>query len=146
MHSSSSLDQSQAIRTLPKDSDRFAPDNINEALIGCVKACGGSKLVGPALWPEKTPEAAQRALLDCLNPDRAAHLTPEQALHVMRLARQRGCHAGMRYMAASLSYSEPVPIEPRDEADELRRQVLRIGEELQQALRKMEGLSGGGAH
>lgn len=115
-------------------------ESINGALIECIKACGGSKQVGPRLWPEKTPDAAQRLLLDCLNDDRPARLTPEQMLLVLRMARDRGCHAGMQFIAAALSYSEPIPIEPKDEADELRRQVLEMGRTLQTALARIEQL------
>jgi hypothetical protein len=98
--------------------------SFNGALVDCVKACGGSAKVGPKLWPELLADAAQRKLLDCLNPDRPAKLDPEQVLFILRLARERGCHAGMSFLADSLSYAEPVPIEPRDEADELRRQFI----------------------
>jgi hypothetical protein len=115
-------------------------DSITGALIECIKACGGSKQVGPKLWPEKTPDAAQRLLLDCLNDDRPARLTPEQLLLVLRMARDRGCHAGMQFIASALSYSEPVPIQPKDEADELRRQVLEMGRTLQTALARIEQL------
>ncbi|MDO9313373.1 MAG: hypothetical protein Q7T97_02370 [Burkholderiaceae bacterium] len=116
------------------------PDSLNESLVECVKACGGSAKVGAKLWPEKTPEAAQRLMLDCLNDDRPAKLSPEQVLFILRLARERGCHVGMNFLAASLSYAEPVPIEPRDEADELRRQVLEMGRQLQTALSRIEQL------
>jgi hypothetical protein len=109
-------------------------ESLNDALIECVKACGGSKVVGIELWPAKGMEAAQRYLLGCLNPDRPEKLGPDEVLHVIRMARERGCHVGMQYIAAFLSYSMPTPVEPRDEADELRRQVLAIGQQLQTAL------------
>ena len=99
-------------------------ESFNEALIACVKACGGSKQVGPLLWPEKAPDAAQRALLDCLNEDRPAKLSPEQVLLILRLARGKGCHDGMEFIAAELGYAPPVPIEPRDEVAELQRQFI----------------------
>ena len=104
---------------------------INEALIECVKAAGGSKTVGAALWPEKAPDAAQRLLLDCLSDDRPQKLAPEQLMLVAKLARDRGCHALACHVAEALSYAEPVPIKPNDEADELRRQVLSMGRDLQ---------------
>ena len=113
-------------------------ESMNEALIECIKAAGGSALVGAKLWPEKAPSAAQRTLLDCLNEDRPAKLDPEQVLFVLRLARERGCHAGMSYLARTLSYSEPIPIEPKDERDDLRRQVLEMGKALQAALGRIE--------
>lgn len=58
----------QALRTLANFSRGFAMaefESVNDALIGAVKALGGSKQVGPLLWPEKAPDAAERlALLD----------------------------------------------------------------------------------
>lgn len=116
------------------------PESLNAALVECVKACGGSAMVGKKLWPEKTPDAAQRLILDCLNDDRPAKLSPEQVLFILRLARERGCHIGMSFLASSLSYAEPVPIEPRDEADQLRRELLEMGRDLQQKLAKLEAL------
>lgn len=119
-------------------------ESINDALIECVKACGGSKAVGVALWPAKGVEAAQRQLLACLNPERNEKLGPEEMIHVMRLARAKGCHAGMQHLSAELSYAEPVPVEPKDEADELRRQVLAMGQSLQKALSRIEQLDKSG--
>ncbi len=99
-------------------------ESFNDALIECVKACGGSKAVGLELWPAKGMEAAQRQLLACLNPDRSEKLSPDEALHVMRLARAKGCHAGMAHLAAELGYAEPSPVEPKDAAAELKRQFI----------------------
>jgi hypothetical protein len=99
-------------------------ESLNDALIECVKACGGSKVVGVALWPAKGIEAAQRLLLACLNPERNEKLGPDEVLLVLRMARERGCHAGMQYLAEALSYAEPVPIEPKDELADLLRQYL----------------------
>jgi hypothetical protein len=116
------------------------PESLNDALIECVKAAGGSKVVGIALWPAKGVEAAQRQLLACLNPERNEKLGPDEFLHVLRLARERGCHAGMQYLADALSYAEPQPIQPKDEADELRRQVLEMGRQMQQVFSRIEQL------
>lgn len=113
-------------------------DTVTAALIECVKAAGGSKVVGHKLWPEKAVDAAQRHLLACLNEGKAERLTPEQVLLVARLARDVGCHAYMHHCARALSYTEPAPIEPRDEADELRRQVLSLGKDLQSMLARLE--------
>ncbi len=99
-------------------------ESINDALIACAKACGGSKQVGALLWPEKTPDAAQRSLLDCLNEDRPAKLSPEQVMFLLRLARSKGCHDGMEFVAADAGYAAPQPIEPRDEMAELQRAFI----------------------
>lgn len=96
-------------------------ETLNDALKACITACGGSKQVGPLLWPEKAPDAAQRLLLDCFNDDRPAKLSPEQVLLVLRMARAKGCHEGIKFIAADLGYSIPVPIDPRDEAADLMR-------------------------
>lgn len=123
---------------------------MTEALIACVDACKdpanpkskGSKIVGPLLWPEKTPDDAQRLLLDCLNDDRPAKLSPAQVLFVFRLARARGCHVGMQFMAAELGYAEPVPVDPRDEAAELQRQFINKVDDLKAMCERISILSG----
>lgn len=99
-------------------------ESINDALIECVKAAGGSKHVGNKVWPDKTIDAAQRHLLNCLNEGKAERLTPDQALLIARLARAKGCHAYAEFIAADLGYAAPQPLEPKDEAAELRRQFI----------------------
>lgn len=99
-------------------------ESMNDALIACVKACGGSKMVGAQLWPEKTIDAAQRHLLACLNEDKAERLTPEHLLMLLRLARASGCHDGIDHIAESLGYAKPTPIDPKDEQAELQRQFI----------------------
>jgi hypothetical protein len=115
-------------------------DTINDALIACVKACGGSKAVGLKLWPEKPVDAAQRLLLDCLNEDRPQKLAPEQVEFVFRLARDKGCHVGIEYLAHALSYTVPAPVEPRDELAELERRFIGATEDLTQMLKRIEHL------
>lgn len=117
-------------------------ESINDALIECVKACGGSKVVGVALWPAKGVEAAQRQLLACLNPDRSEKLGPDEVLHVLRLARAKGCHAGMNQIASELGYAEPVPIEPKDERAELQRRFIEATRELQAMAARIGQLGG----
>jgi hypothetical protein len=101
-------------------------EGLNQALIECVKAAGGSANVGRKLFPEKTPESAQRALLDCLNEDRPAKLSPEQVLLILRLARAKGFHDGIGFILADLGYAPTTPIEPKDEAAELSRQAVEL--------------------
>lgn len=115
-------------------------ESLNAALVECVKACGGSAMVGAKLWPEKTPEAAQRLLLDCLNEDRPAKLSPEQVLFVLRLSREKGCHVGINFIAESLGYAEPVPIDPRDELTELLRQSNELRAQLLRSSERIERL------
>lgn len=115
-------------------------ESLNDALIECVKACGGSKVAGLALWPAKGVEAAQRTLLACLNPDRQEKLGPDEVLHILRMARERGCHVGMQYIAASLGYAEPVPVDPKDELAELLRQSIEANRQTQRLQERIERL------
>lgn len=115
-------------------------ETLNDALIECTKALGGSKRVGAAIWPEKAPDAAQRALLDALNEDRPAKLSPEQAMLIFRLARAKGIHIGMEFLSRDLGYTMPAPIEPKDEQAELQRQFIEAQKNMQDMLTRMERL------
>jgi len=110
------------------------------ALHQCILACGGYKQVGAAIWPNKAPDAAQRSLLNCLNEDRAERLSPDQVMQVLRMARDKGVHTGMGALCELLSYAAPVPLEPQDEADQLRREVLAMGQQLQATLERLNAV------
>lgn len=105
-------------------------ETINEALIACVKACGGSKQVGHKLWPEKTVDAAQRHLLACLNEDKPERLSPEQLTLLMRMGHGVGFHGVMEFFATSVGYSDPAPIDPRDELTELIKTSIELRKQL----------------
>lgn len=113
-------------------------DSINEALVECVKALGGSKKVGPDIFPDLAPDAAQRKLLDCLNDDRPQQLNPAQAVLIIRKAREIGCHVGMHYLADSLGYAEPVPIEPEDERAKLQREYIEAARSMRELAERIE--------
>jgi hypothetical protein len=120
--------------------DSLNVDSLNDALIACVNALGGSKVVGPMLWPEKMADAAQRALLDCLNPERPAHLTPEQMALVLRKARQAGHHEALGWLLDHLGYAAPVPMAPVDEAAELQRQFIAATEHMAGMMARLQAL------
>lgn len=54
------------------------------------------------------------------------------------MARDRGCHAWMEWCAHELSYAAPQPVQPRDEADELRRQFMLSVRALSQLAERIE--------
>ena len=114
---------------------------LTSVLIECVKAAGGSKVVGHRFWPEMLLDQAQRKLLDCLNDDRPHRLTPEQVLLVAQLARDAGCHAFMAYCAERLAYAPPVPRDPHDETAELQRAFMASVASQQAILRRLEALA-----
>lgn len=115
-------------------------ESLNDALIDAVRVLGGSKQVGPLLWPEKTPDAAQRLILACLNEDRPEHLTPEQMAMILRMCKAKGHHAAFSFLSADIGYSRPVPIEPRDESAELMRQVIESQKLLAKQMARLESL------
>jgi hypothetical protein len=99
-------------------------ESFTDALREAVRACGGSKLVGAKLWPEKAPDAAARLLQDCLNDTRAEKLSPDQVLLLTRMGRERGCHAVMAFLAIECGYAPPQPVEPEDERAALQREYI----------------------
>jgi hypothetical protein len=113
-------------------------ETFNQALIDCVKAAGGSAIVGKKVFPEKLPEAAQRALLDCLSEDRPAKLSPDQVRLILRLARDKGYHGGITYLLSDLGYAPTTPIEPKDEAAELMREYINTGALMAETAARME--------
>ena len=116
-------------------------ESFNDALVACVKALGGSKVVGPMLYPEKMVDAAQRALLDALNPERPNRLAAEQVLLIMRKARQAGFHDAADWMLRDLGYQPPVPAAPKDEMADLMRSFIEATkrqEETAANLQKMQ--------
>lgn len=99
-------------------------ETLNDALKAIVQALKGAKAVGVKLWPEKTPDTASRLLNDCLNPDRAEKLSPEQVLWLLAQGRQVGCHAAMNFLAREAGYSDPLPVDPEDNKARLRREFV----------------------
>ena len=123
----------------------MAPETLTDALIECVKAAGGSKAVGVALWGSAGGvDVAQRRLLSCLNPERPEKLSLNEVLQILRLAREKGCHAGMEFLAAELGYTEPVPVDSKDEIAELLRQSNELRAQLVKSNERIERLLQGG--
>ncbi len=87
----------------------YGPDDIYEALKDAVRALGGAKAVGMRLRPEKAFNGAERWLLDCINPNRAEKLDPEQVMTVMRWSREVGHHDLMGFLTLGAGYESPKP-------------------------------------
>ena len=118
--------------------DALFYESINDALDAVVKACGGAKVVAAKLWPEKTPDAAHRLLLACLNESRVEKLSPEQTLFLLKLGRERNCHAAMNYLARDCGYADPAPTEPEDERARLQREFIEAQKAMQALAGRME--------
>lgn len=115
-------------------------ETLNDALIECVKAAGGSKSVASILWPEKPLNDAQRLLLACLNTERSEKISPEQTMLILKLAKDAGSHVGIEFMCNSLSYSKPNPIEPEDEKAELMREFIQAQKAMTQLADKLSNV------
>ena len=115
-------------------------ETVNDVMIACVKALGGSKVVGLRLWPELPVDKAQRKLLDCLNPERDHRLSPEQAQVILLWSRDAGYHDGWAAYCAWTGYNVSGPLTPADERGELQRQVAAMVKLQQQLLARMEAL------
>lgn len=98
-------------------------DDVYAAMRGFVSAAGGSKVIGPLIFPTKGDKAAGW-LDDCLNRDRNAKLDPEEMLLLLKLARERNFHGVMGYILTETRYAPPEPIEPEDEVTKLLREYL----------------------
>lgn len=99
-------------------------EDFYDALRDVVKALGGFKKVGADMQPEKPVDQAGRWLANALDQNRPEKLDPEQVLFLMKQGRAIGCHIAAAYISAECGYSDPQPIEPRDEMAELQRQYI----------------------
>lgn len=115
-------------------------ESLADALRDCIAACGGTKVVGKILWAEKDPDVAGRLLSDCLNESKREKLSPEQVLLVLEMARAKGCHVGMNFIARKLGYADPVPIEPEDERAKLQRVFIESTRDLARIADRIEQL------
>lgn len=117
-------------------------EDIWQALRDCVSALGGSKKVGLLLRPEIDAQTAGRWLLDCLNPERKEKLCVEQMMLVLREARKVGCHAGIAFIARDAGYADPQPLNPEDEAAQLKREFIASVKASQAIAARLERLGG----
>lgn len=113
-------------------------ETLSDALRECVSACGGMKAVGSRLWPEKDPEHAGRLMSDCLNDAKREKISPDQMLLLLRMARERGCHAGLTFIARALGYADPTPIEPEDERAKLQREYIEAARHMARLAERIE--------
>lgn len=115
----------------------------NDALTGVVHALGGFKTVGCLLRPEwnSKPLSASQWLRDCLNPEKAERLNPDQVFMLLRLAREQDYHAAKHWMDAELGYEQGRPLTPQDEAVRLHARCADLARDLRASVERLERLS-----
>ena len=110
-----------------------------DALRAAVQGLGGAKQVGARLWPDKSPDAAGRLLLDCLNNGRAEKLDLTQVICVLSWAREAGCHGPMQWICAEAGY-EARPVTRAEEVDRVAAIVEQSSKTLAAAVATLERL------
>lgn len=118
-------------------------DTILEAIRADVMAAGGMKKVGTALRGEATDaETARRWLSDCLNEHRAEKLGLDELVAVIRMAKQKGSHVTMLYLADQCGFTRPRPVETADEKARAQRDLMNLLSELPDVVARAESVLG----
>ncbi len=96
----------------------------------------GRKRLAKELWPDKSERDAHNLFDACLNPERKERFSPSQLMFLAKRGRGAGYHAILCFMclASTLGYSEPTPVDPRDELADL----LRVSIEARRAAAKLD--------
>jgi hypothetical protein len=114
-------------------------DSPEDALRAAVQLLGGAKQVGAKLWPDLTPDAAGRKMLDCLNLGRAERLSLGQVMKLLQWARDAGHHAPMAWICSEVGY-EAKPVAREEELDRVALAVEHSSKTLAAALATLERL------
>lgn len=117
-------------------------ESPEDALRAAIQALGGPKKVGAMLWPDKSVDNASRLLHDYINASRAEKLELSQAMLILTMAKEAGCHAPFAWMAAQIGY-DVKPITKAEEVDRLATVVEQSTKTLADALSKLERMRAG---
>jgi hypothetical protein len=110
-------------------------DTIYDAIGADIAAAGGFKVVAGKLWPTESNAAAK--LRNSINPEQPHKLCPDEVLAIKRLAREAGSNATVEYEAQFLGY-QVAWVDPKDQAEELRREVRDLLENVTRKLDRIE--------
>lgn len=110
-----------------------------DALRHAVQLLGGAKQVGARLWPDQSPDAAGRKMLDCLNTGRAERMSLGQSMKVLQWARDAGHHGLMVWICGEVGY-DARPVTRAEEVDRVTSVVESSSKMLATALATLERL------
>lgn len=113
-------------------------ESVYDALSAIVAHLGGPKSVGALLWPAKPVDDSRKLLKDCLNPDRAEKLDPEQLVMLFRLARESGFHVSKHWLDGETGYLPSTPADPVEEEARLVTVIEQAGKTMQTALAALD--------
>lgn len=117
-------------------------EGAEDALKAAVQALGGTKTVGPLLWPDKGVDNSSRYLHDCLNPSRSEKLDINQVIFILNLAKQAGAHSPFFWLANEIGY-DAKPITKAEEVDRLTAVVEQASKTLSGAVAALERIQKG---
>lgn len=120
-------------------SERLFYDDWQDAARAVIQAAGGTKRAAGRVFPQKSGDAAERLLRDCLNENRSERPDPEALVRLLQLGREAGCHALMHFLAQEAGYKAD-PVEPRDELAALQRDYIEAVRALGSLSERMERL------
>jgi hypothetical protein len=109
-------------------------DSLFDAIGADIAAAGGFKTVASKLWPAESLSTSAARLRNSINAEQPQKLCPDELLQIKRLAYEHGSTATVDYEAQQLGY-QVTWVDPKDEADELRRQ---IADQLAEVSRKLD--------
>jgi hypothetical protein len=107
---------------MPEQSSLFH-DSIHDAIGADIVALGGKKKVATLLWPHLKPETAYTRIAHCLSEEFPEKLAPEEMLFIARKACETGSRAILAYLNQECGCAPPIPVDPLDEAEALRRDI-----------------------
>ena len=120
---------------------RLFYEDIYDALQAAVHHLGGAKVIGPDLWPEKTPDAAARLMRDCTNSNRPERLNPEQLLFILKKCRAADFHGLKHFIDAEAGYERAAPLDPIDELAQAQREFVDSVQHLKNLSAQIERLA-----
>lgn len=120
--------------------DSLFCDDLRDALMGLVRACGGLKAVAHMLKPTMGVEAAAGWLRKALTTGERERLDLDDLQFLLRLGREKGCHVGMRQLTREAGYTDPTPLDPEDERAALQREWIESIRRMEALARRIEGI------
>jgi len=110
-------------------------ESSEEATKAAIQLSGRTpKDVGLMLWPEKSPTAAQTALLNALNENRSERLTADQHIAV---ANYTGRFDWLYFAAMQCSHARPQRVTPEAKAAEQQAAFIRMAKDMKSLLAQM---------
>src|SRR5690606_29471114 len=81
----------------------------------------GTKELCYRVWGESK---SANCLSDCLSPDRAAKLDPDELIAILKIGREIGVHVLMHHICQQANYAEPQAKNPQHEPAERQREFI----------------------